>query len=440
MTARRILRRSVASKGACRRSPRTCIRCCGASTPRAACEDAQDLDLGLERLLPVSSLGGVEAAVDLLLALPSQRRQGARHRRLRRRRRDQHGASSCGSCGGSASRDPDFLVPDRFKFGYGLTPEIVRVAAADASPSLIVTVDNGISSLEGVAEAGALGIAVLVTDHHLPGTALPDAAAIVNPNLPGRALRVEVARRRGRGVLRDGGADAAHARDGHACRPRSDTNPADLLDLVALGTVADVVPLDLNNRILVAQGLRRIRAGRCAPGLRALLEVAGRRLDGVIAQDLGFQAGPRLNAAGRLEDMTLGIDCLLTDESGRGARTRRAPVAAEQRSARARGAHAAARRWRRSTRCAASLEGRMPAGLCLFDDGWHQGVIGLVASRVKDRVHRPVIAFAPGEPGWVKGSARSVAGRARARRARCDRDAPSRACSRNSAATRWRRA
>ena len=170
-----------------------------------------------------------------------------------------------------------------------------------------------------------------------------------------------------------------------------------------------MVPLDVNNRILVAQGLRRIRAGRCAPGLRALLEVAGRKLDGVIAQDLGFQAGPRLNAAGRLEDMALGIECLLTAspvEAGELA-ARLSQLNSDRRQLETRMQQEALTK---IDTLAASFEGRMPAGLCLFDDGWHQGVIGLVASRIKDRVHRPVIAFAPGEPGWVKGSARSVAG------------------------------
>ncbi len=190
----------------------------------------------------------------------------------------------------------------------------------------------------------------------------------------------------------------------------AETNPADLLDLVALGTVADVVPLDVNNRILVAQGLRRIRAGRCAPGLRALLEVAGREVEQVIAQDLAFQAGPRLNAAGRLEDMALGIECLLTDEPGRGE----ANWPRDSRSSTATGANSSRgcsrRRSSRSMRRCPALEGSLPAGLCLFDGGWHQGVIGLVASRIKERVHRPVIAFAPGEAGWVKGSARSVPG------------------------------
>jgi single-stranded-DNA-specific exonuclease len=275
-------------------------------------------------------------------------------------------------------------------------------------PSLIVTVDNGISSLEGVAEAARSGIPVLVTDHHLPGRSLPDAAAIVNPNLPGERFASKALA--GVGVAFYLMAALTRRMRAAAMVPAgSETNPADLLDLVALGTVADVVPLDVNNRILVAQGLRRIRAGRCAPGLRALLEVAGRKLEGVIAQDLGFQAGPRLNAAGRLDDMALGIECLLTSS----------PVEAGELAARLSQLNSDRRQLETRMQqealvkidtLAASFEGRMPAGLCLFDAGWHQGVIGLVASRIKDRVHRPVIAFAPGEPGWVKGSARSVAG------------------------------
>ena len=370
-------------------------------------EGAQDLDLSLERLLPVSSLGGVEEAVALLiqrfesggklLVIGDFDADGATSTTLMMRQLRKLGF-----------QDPDFLVPDRFRFGYGLTPEIVRVAA-ERKPSLIVTVDNGMSSLEGVREARGLGIDVLVTDHHLPGRELPEAACIVNPNAPGEAFvskalsGVGVAfyvmaaltrRMREQGKIRDG---AAH-------------NPADLLDLVALGTVADVVPLDLNNRILVSQGLRRIRAGRCSAGLRALLESGNRTLASVIGQDLAFQAGPRLNAAGRLEDMTQGIHCLLTDdpvEAGelatrliqlnsdrRQLETKMQLEALEQLDARV-----------------ASFAGQMPAGLCVYDGSWHQGVIGLVASRVKERLHRPVIAFAPAEqPGWIKGSARSVPG------------------------------
>ena len=368
--------------------------------------DAGDLELGLDKLLPVSSLGGIPAAVDLLLRC---RREGRRV--LVVGDFDADGATSTALTVRQLRRlgfsEPGFLVPDRFRFGYGLTPEIVRVAAT-LQPSLIVTVDNGVSSVEGVAEARRHGIDVLVTDHHLPGPALPEAAAIVNPNLAGEAFASKVLA--GVGVafylmaaltraLRDSGAlpDAA------AC------NPAELLDLVALGTVADVVPLDLNNRVLVSQGLRRIRAGRCVPGLAALLEVAGRRLDTVVAQDLAFQVGPRLNAAGRLDDMTLGIDCLLTDDPGaaRSFAVRLASLNSERREIEARMQGEAIAQ---VDTLVESLQGTLPAGLCLCDEGWHQGVIGLVASRVRERVHRPVIAFAPGDPGWLKGSARSVPG------------------------------
>ncbi len=368
--------------------------------------EAADLELSLDKLLPVSSLGGIPAAVDVLLRC---QREGRRV--LVVGDFDADGATSTAlvvrQLRRLGFRDPGFLVPDRFRFGYGLTPGIVRVAAA-MQPDLIVTVDNGVSSVEGVAEARRHGIDVLVTDHHLPGPALPEAAAIVNPNLAGEPFASKALA--GVGVafylmaaLTRALRECAGLPDAAAC------NPADLLDLVALGTVADVVPLDLNNRILVAQGLRRIRAGRCVPGLAALLEVAGRRLDTVVAQDLGFQVGPRLNAAGRLDDMTLGIDCLLTDDPGaaRALAARLAELNAERREIEARMQGEALAQ---VDSLVESLEGSLPAGLCLYDDGWHQGVIGLVASRVKERVHRPVIAFAPGDPGWLKGSARSVPG------------------------------
>jgi len=302
---------------------------------------------------------------------------------------------------------PDFLVPDRFRFGYGLTPEIVRVAAT-RRPDLIVTVDNGISSIDGVDEARRLGIDVLITDHHLPGRELPRAACIVNPNAPGVTFGSKSLA--GVGVAFYVMAALTRAmRDAGRIGDGVDASPAQWLDLVALGTVADVVPLDLNNRILVAQGLERIRRGRCVPGLRALLEIAGRDLAGVTGQDLGFQAGPRLNAAGRLDDMTRGIRCLLSDDlaEARGLAADLAQLNADRRELEAKMqsealAHVDTR--------VADLEGHVPAGVCVFDAGWHQGVIGLVASRVKERLHRPVVAFAPSEPGWVKGSARSVPG------------------------------
>jgi len=302
---------------------------------------------------------------------------------------------------------PCFLVPDRFKYGYGLTPEIVRVAAQQR-PGLVVTVDNGISSLDGVAEARRLGIDVLVTDHHLPGDSLPDAAAIINPNLPG-------ARFGSRNLAGVGVAFYLMAALTREMRQRSllphaaAVNPADLLDLVALGTVADVVPLDFNNRILVAQGLRRIRAGRCAPGLRALLELAGLDLDTVVSQDLAFQAGPRLNAAGRLTDMKLGILCLLSDDEAEARRLANelGKLNAQRREVEAQMQQEA---FGQVDEMLEAQPDGLPVGVCVFDASWHQGVIGLVASRLKERLHRPVVAFAPGEDGWLKGSARSVSG------------------------------
>jgi single-stranded-DNA-specific exonuclease len=367
---------------------------------------AEDLDLGLERLLPVGCLGGVQAAVELLRDCRSRGR-----RVLVVGDFDADGATSTALMIRQLRRlgfeDPQFLVPDRFRFGYGLTPGIVAVAAG-RRPDLIITVDNGVSSLDGVAEAKRRGIAVLVTDHHLPGPVLPDATAIVNPNLEGERFPSKALA--GVGVAFYVMAALTHQlRESGEIEPGANANPADLLDLVALGTVADVVPLDLNNRVLVSQGLRRIRAGRCAPGLAALLEVAGRRLEAVIAQDLGFQVGPRLNAAGRLEDMTLGVECLLAGDVGeaRGLATRLSQLNAERREIEARMQGEALAQL---DALLATLDGELPAGVCLHDPGWHQGVIGLVASRVKERVQRPVIAFAPSEDGWLKGSARSVPG------------------------------
>ncbi|MBE8717337.1 single-stranded-DNA-specific exonuclease RecJ [Cellvibrio polysaccharolyticus] len=303
----------------------------------------------------------------------------------------------------------EFLVPNRFEFGYGLTPEIVAVAA-ESHPDLIITVDNGIASVEGVNAAKELGIAVVVTDHHLPGPVLPDADALVNPNQPGcnfpsknlagvgvifyvmSALRAEL---RQMGWFEESGI--------------AEPNMASFLDLVALGTVADVVPLDHNNRILVAQGLQRMRAGFARPGIKALLEVAGRQADKLVASDLGFIVGPRLNAAGRLDDMSLGIQCLLTDDEHLAKemameldglnRDRKAIESGMQQEA---------------LKMLQQLEDKdassLAWGLCLFDDCWHQGVIGILASRLKDRYHRPVIIFADAGDGLIKGSARSVPG------------------------------
>jgi len=299
----------------------------------------------------------------------------------------------------------DYLVPNRFDYGYGLTPEIVELAAArSVRPDLLITVDNGIASVAGVARAGELGIDVLITDHHLPGERLPAAAVIVNPNQGGcgfpsknlagvgvmfyvlLALRAEL---RARGRITE------------ATQPRLNT----LLDLVALGTVADVVPLDRNNRILVAAGLQRIRAGQAAAGIAALFQVAGRGARTARASDLGFAIGPRINAAGRLTDMTVGIECLTTDDPGRALdlarplddlnRERRAIEADMQFGALAE---------------LDEIELGSRRTITLFNDAWHQGVVGLVASRIKERHHRPTIAFARADERNLRGSGRSIEG------------------------------
>jgi single-stranded-DNA-specific exonuclease len=363
-----------------------------------------ELDTSLGRLLPIGTLEGVAAAVELLLEHRSAGRV------LVVGDFDADGATSSAlvvralKAGGFAA--VDFLVPNRFHFGYGLTPEIVALAAQRA-PTLIVTVDNGISSNAGVAAARAAGIDVLITDHHLPGAQLPDANAIVNPNLPasrfgsralagvGVAFYVMAALGRRLEAAGQGGASFGVAQ---------------LLDLVALGTVADVVPLDANNRVLVEQGLKRIRAGRCVPGIRALLTLAGRAAADLTATDLAFGVAPRLNAAGRIDDMSIGIQCLLADDEPSAQRlaARLDELNEERRSIEAKMQHEALGAVRVLESSAADAVQR--SGVCLFDESWHQGVVGLVASRVKDRLRRPVIAFASADAALLRGSARSVAG------------------------------
>lgn len=364
---------------------------------RGVTSDAE-LDLSLQQLLPVTSLAGVDAAARLLA---EHRTQG---RVLVVGDFDADGATSSAlvvrALRALGFQHVDFLVPNRFRFGYGLTPEIVALAA-ERTPSLIVTVDNGVSSIEGAAAARALGIALLITDHHLPGAALPDAAVIVNPNLIGSIF----------GSPNLAGVGVAFYVIVALARLLAlpGFKPADLLDLVALGTVADVVPLDRNNRILVEQGLRRIRAGRCVPGIRALLEQAGKRLEQLTAADLAFTVGPRLNAAGRLTDMSIGIACLLTEDAGEAARLagQLTRLNEERREIEQR-MQLEAIDIADAVRTAA--DGAEELGICLFDETWHQGVIGLVAGRIKDRLHRPVIAFARAEDGSLRGSARSIAG------------------------------
>jgi single-stranded-DNA-specific exonuclease len=365
-----------------------------------------ELEQGLSRLLPFDALRGIDAAVALL------------GRVVRGGRRilivgdfDADGATSSALAVRAlrllGAAQVDYLVPNRFKFGYGLTPEIVAVAA-ERMPELIVTVDNGISSVEGVAAAKARGIEVLITDHHLPGETLPAADAIVNPNQCGDTFPSKTLA--GVGVifyvmlaLR------AHLR---ACNWFADgvgPNLAQLLDLVALGTVADVVPLDHNNRILVAQGLARICQGRCCLGVSALIAVAKRRQTGLVAGDLAFALGPRLNAAGRLEDMSLGIECLLSDDPVQAAElARRLDMLNQVRRQIETEMKAEAMATLDALQLADEVE--LPVGLCLFEPHWHQGVIGILAARVKDRLHRPVIVFAQAGEHEIKGSARSVPG------------------------------
>ena len=365
---------------------------------------ADELDHSLERLLPVGTLEGIPAAVELLLAHRAGRilvigdfdADGATSSALMVRALTRFGFAAV-----------DFLVPNRFEFGYGLTPEIVALART-RSPSLIVTVDNGVSSNAGVAAARAAGIDVLVTDHHLPGSELPQANVIVNPNLPGS--RFGSRNLAGVGVAFYVMAALRRRMEELGLTGSATPGVAPLLDLVALGTVADVVPLDANNRVLVAQGLRRIRAGRCVPGIRALLKLATRSRAEATAADLAFAVAPRLNAAGRIDDMTIGIQCLLEDDEARAEvlaarldelnRERRVIEAKMQAEAQA------------AVRVLAEPApgARERSGVVLFDDSWHQGVVGLVASRVKERLRRPVIAFALAADATLRGSARSIPG------------------------------
>jgi single-stranded-DNA-specific exonuclease len=329
----------------------------------------------------------------------------------------------------------DYLVPDRFRYGYGLTPEIVELAAATRRPDILITVDNGIASVEGVAAANRLGLAVFITDHHLPGEGLPPAACIVNPNQPGcgfaskhiagvgvmfylmLALRAEL---RKRGAFRERmKAEGGRRKEGSdnvesdfpssfilhpSSLPSEEPNLASLLDLVALGTVADVVKLDANNRVLVSQGLKRMREGRMQPGIAALFQVAGRDPRRASAYDLGFALGPRLNAAGRLADMALGIECLTTDDPQRATaialeldrlnRERRTIEADMQEAA---------------LEAVKKVPPNSAHSVCLFDPQWHQGVIGIVASRIRERFHRPTVAFARAGNDELRGSGRSIA-------------------------------
>ncbi len=370
-------------------------------------QSADELEHSLDQLLPFTALKGIDGAVALLAeALEKQ------WRILLVGDFDADGATSTALAVRAlrlfGTDDVDFLVPNRFEYGYGLTPEIVEVAA-QRKPDLIVTVDNGIASLRGVAAAQAHGIRVLITDHHLPPESLPAAEAIVNPNQPGDEFPSK--NLAGVGVifylmmaLR------SHLREScwFEARAIAQPNLAQLLDLVALGSVADVVPLDRNNRILVAQGLSRIRAGQACPGILALCEVAKRAPQRLLAGDLGFAIGPRLNAAGRMHDMSIGIACLLADDV---ATARDLALQLDQLNYERRGIESEMRDEALEELQRLQLdETALPFGLCLYDPEWHQGVVGILAARIKERVHRPVIVFTSAGDGMVKGSARSVSG------------------------------
>ncbi len=368
---------------------------------------ARELDKGLEALPSPALLKGVDQAAALL---ETALREG--WRLLVVADFDADGATACAlalrALRAMGAAHVDFVVPNRQVHGYGLTPEIVEVAAARA-PELLITVDNGISSLDGVAAAKARGIRVLVTDHHLPGAGLPAADAIVNPNQPGCPFPSKALAGVGvifyvmlalRARLRAAGWFAA--------RGLAEPNLGRYLDLVAFGTVADVVPLDHVNRVLVEQGLKRIRAGQCAAAIAALLEVAGRRRADIAAVDIGFALGPRLNAAGRLEDMSLGIEGLLCDDP---ARARAIARELDRLNRERRDIEEAMKAQALAELAKLDLGARgLPFGLCLYDAGWHQGVIGILAARIRERTHRPTIVFAPDRDGVLKGSARSVPG------------------------------
>lgn len=364
--------------------------------------DVRELSCELTALVPPAGLKHIDAAASFLADAIAARKKMTIVADY-----DCDGATACATAlrGLRAmGAEVDYIVPDRVVHGYGLTPDIVELTVREKSPDIIVTVDNGIASVDGVLEANRRGIEVVVTDHHLPGDTLPPARVIVNPNQPEcgfpskhlagvgvvfyvlLALRAELRRR---GVF-----DAQS-------QPKLDN----LLDLVALGTVADVVKLDANNRILVAQGIKRMRAGRMHAGVAALFRVAGREARNASPFDLGFAVGPRLNAAGRLEDMALGIECLTTDDEGRAwaiaqqlneINLKRREIEAEMQDT--------------ALLHLDAFEPTDASTIAVFDEGWHQGVIGIVASRLKEKFFRPTITFAPGGAGLIKGSGRSIPG------------------------------
>ncbi len=376
-------------------------------------QSASELDNSLKGLLPYKSLKGIDAAVNLLVAALQDKASilivgdfdadGATSTVVAIRALRLMGHSNV-----------KYLVPNRFKYGYGLTPEIVDVAQ-QSKPDIIITVDNGIASIDGVERAKQYGIKVLVTDHHLPADTLPAADAIVNPNQVGDTFKCKSTAGVGiifytmlalRAALRDEGWFATEC---------PEPNLAELLDLVALGTVADVVPLEHNNRILVAQGIARIRAGKVSAGLKALIKVAGRNAQQIKASDMGFAIAPRINAAGRLEDMSIGIECLLCDDDvhAMAIATQLDSLNYSRREIEGEMKQQAFKILDKILKDQSNNfndENSIPAALCIYQEDWHEGVIGILASRIKDHFHRPVIAFATAKEGELKGSARSIQG------------------------------
>lgn len=372
--------------------------------------DQSEIDFSLGNLLPPDSMKGLTEAANVVASTIVNRQKIIIVGDF-----DADGATSTAlmvHCLRACEADVDYLVPNRFEFGYGLTPEIVAVAAK-MQPALIVTVDNGISSVDGVGAANALGIKTVITDHHLPGDVVPAATAIVNPNQTGCAFPSKALA--GVGVsfyLLSAVRKVLRQKSWFEQKQLSEPLLADYLDLVALGTIADVVPFDKNNRVLVNEGIRRMRAGKIRPGIRALLAVSGTNFKKLISRDIAFGVAPRLNAAGRLEDMSIGIECLLSEtdagavvlaEQLDGINKARRSIEDEMKDQAIEIVKAAVASNSESTKTE-------KYGVCLYNASWHQGVVGIIASRIKDRVHRPTIAFAKVSDTEIKGSARSIHG------------------------------
>jgi len=372
--------------------------------------DQSEIDFSLGNLLPPDSMKGLTEAANVVASTIVNRQKIIIVGDF-----DADGATSTAlmvHCLRACEADVDYLVPNRFEFGYGLTPEIVAVAAK-MQPALIVTVDNGISSVDGVGAANALGIKTVITDHHLPGDVVPAATAIVNPNQTGCAFPSKALA--GVGVsfyLLSAVRKVLRQKSWFEQKQLSEPLLADYLDLVALGTIADVVPFDKNNRVLVNEGIRRMRAGKIRPGIRALLAVSGTNFKKLVSRDIAFGVAPRLNAAGRLEDMSIGIECLLSEtdagavvlaEQLDGINKARRSIEDEMKDQAIEIVKAAVASNSESTKTE-------KYGVCLYNASWHQGVVGIIASRIKDRVHRPTIAFAKVSDTEIKGSARSIHG------------------------------